>query len=722
LKLLGGATLVSTLAAPLLWAPPAAAAPPITAVSVTSVVADELSLHVTWSVTGTAVSGDHYVVKAHDPAGVAPDRTCDDADADWTATDCWIENVKAGVTYTVTVEAQSVNDVTYGSVATATDVSSARTPIKPVAPNAVLAAGTGVSGQVYVSWTPQQDAHAVISNFTATAYLGGVATDKTCTSASDSVANCKVNGLTNDTEYTFRVVANGANSNGNSLPSTAPGTAATPSVTPGAPSDVTVFPFATSVPDIGAMVYWKAPSATNIATYDVAGYDASTGTAVVGLVCTATAPDTWCDPSDHVVRVPLTAGDPYYFKVTATTVGGQTSAAAQSPTIIPTTAPDAPTDAAAVAGSGKATVTWKAPVAGATVGGYRVTAIDASGATDHMCTTASATALTCQVTGLTNGTEYTFSVASVSALGTGTLSLTDITDPVTPLPAAGPGVPTSVQVTAGVNQIAVSWTAASTNPAPALSFTATASPGDASCSTGNATTYNCTITGLTAGTAYTVTVVAHGADADSDASAASDSAMPLSPSSGNTVSNANGQLQIFVRGTNDHLYTSIRAGDGTWGVAVDLGYPIVSAPTVIRNANGRLDVFVLGYDHSVFHRQQVAPNSTTWSAWARVGAAVWTSNFVIEANDNGKLQMFGRDAAGNVRTAIQTVAGEADWTELSSLGGLVYSDPTVASTGGKLEVFAIGYDGLLWHRMQSAANSTDWTAWTRVGGSLTSIL
>ena len=94
-------------------------------------------------------------------------------------------------------------------------------------------------------------------------------------------------------------------------------------------------------------------------------------------------------------------------------------------------------------------------------------------------------------------------------------------------PPAGPGTPnlpeapTSVSATRGSSQATVSWTAPA-DPAngPVLSYTATASPGLATCTT-SAT--SCVITGLTPGTTYSFSVIATNVTGDSPSSTSSDS-------------------------------------------------------------------------------------------------------------------------------------------------------------------------------------------------------
>ncbi|TVR28446.1 MAG: fibronectin type III domain-containing protein, partial [Ilumatobacter sp.] len=103
----------------------------------------------------------------------------------------------------------------------------------------------------------------------------------------------------------------------------------------------------------------------------------------------------------------------------------------------PATAPDAPTDVTGVAGNGQVDVSWKAPTddGGSAIIDYIVeyregdTGDNWTPFADDVSTTTSAT-----VTGLTNGTEYTFRVAAVNEVGTGEFSVPS--EPVTPRPSA----------------------------------------------------------------------------------------------------------------------------------------------------------------------------------------------------------------------------------------------------------------------------------------------
>jgi len=84
--------------------------------------------------------------------------------------------------------------------------------------------------------------------------------------------------------------------------------------------------------------------------------------------------------------------------------------------------PGAPTGVSASAGDASATVTWTAPASngGAGITNYEVTPY--IGATAQTAVYTGSAATSKRVTGLTNGTAYTFKVAAINSAGTGTQS------------------------------------------------------------------------------------------------------------------------------------------------------------------------------------------------------------------------------------------------------------------------------------------------------------
>ena len=128
------------------------------------------------------------------------------------------------------------------------------------------------------------------------------------------------------------------------------------------------------------------------------------------------------------------------------------------------------------------------------------------------------------VTGLTDGSPYTFTVTATNGVGTGPASVAfDSGDP--DAAATVPGAPTGVNATPGDGQATVSWTAPTSNGGSAITgYTVTSSPGGFTATTAGAT--SAAVIGLTDGTSYTFTVTATNTVGTGPASAPSTSVTP----------------------------------------------------------------------------------------------------------------------------------------------------------------------------------------------------
>jgi sugar lactone lactonase YvrE len=162
-----------------------------------------------------------------------------------------------------------------------------------------------------------------------------------------------------------------------------------------------------------------------------------------------------------------------------------------------TSVPGAPTIGTASAGNAQATVNFTAPVSG---GDNPITSYTVTSSPGGIIATGSNAPII--VTGLSNGTTYTFTVTATSSSGTGPAS--QPSNAVTPLSV--PGAPMNIVATPGNSEAVVSFAAPTSNGGAAItSYTATSSPGSYS-ATGNASPL--TVTGLADGTSYTFTVTA----------------------------------------------------------------------------------------------------------------------------------------------------------------------------------------------------------------------
>jgi hypothetical protein len=180
--------------------------------------------------------------------------------------------------------------------------------------------------------------------------------------------------------------------------------------------------------------------------------------------------------------------------------------------------PDAPIIGTAVAGNAQATVSITAPSSN---GGSAITSYTATSSPGGITGTLSqAGSGSITVTGLTNGTAYTFTVTATNAIGTSLASA--VSNSV--VPATIPDAPTIGTASAGITVATVPFTAPSSDGGSAItSYTATSSPGDFTGTISQSGSGSITVSGLTTGTAYTFTVTATNAIGTSAASDASNS-------------------------------------------------------------------------------------------------------------------------------------------------------------------------------------------------------
>ncbi|WP_460505677.1 IPTL-CTERM sorting domain-containing protein [Hydrogenophaga soli] len=120
----------------------------------------------------------------------------------------------------------------------------------------------------------------------------------------------------------------------------------------------------------------------------------------------------------------LTNGVSYTFTVTATNAVGTGPASAASNASVPGTVPGAPTGLVVVPGQGQVTVSFTPPASSGSmpITGYTVVSNPAGGVDAQAGTLATSHT----VTGLTNGTSYTFTVVATSSVGAGPASAASI--------------------------------------------------------------------------------------------------------------------------------------------------------------------------------------------------------------------------------------------------------------------------------------------------------
>ena len=287
------------------------------------------------------------------------------------------------------------------------------TPIRVTAPSAPPSFSGFLSGtSAYMSWgTPLASGGSPITGYEVWRSTDAGATWAIATTTSNYIRSARVDGLLPGVSNSFRIVAR--NAVGSSTPSLTLTLTVTATGVPTPPSSVSATANFTTV-----NVSWSGARTTSTAITDyVVEYTVNGGNTwtVYPEAISAATTATLTNMTPNVLM---------YVRVRSVNSYG-VSAPSGSVSVMPRlqpTAPDAPTNAAAVAGDARASVRWSAPInnGGAAITSYTATA-QPGGATCSVAIVAN-TSLSCVVSGLSNGTEYTFTVTATNSVGTSVAS------------------------------------------------------------------------------------------------------------------------------------------------------------------------------------------------------------------------------------------------------------------------------------------------------------
>ncbi|GAB3870442.1 peroxidase family protein [Terrabacter terrigena] len=397
------------------------------------------SATVTWvAPAATASPVTSFTVVVRDGATVVQTITGIPA----TATSRTVTGLVNGTTYTLSVSA--VTALGTGPEGT----SNAVTPRGlPGAPTGVTA--TAGNAQATVNWlAPASDGGSAVTSYTLVVRSGATVV-RTVTGIAPTARTSTQTALTNGTAYTLSVNAVNAFGNGTAVASN---TVTPVGGVPGAPRSVTATATSGATTTGSATVSWLAPLPNGSAAITSYTVVVRAGTTVVRTV-TGIAPT-----ATSSTQTGLTNGTAYTLSVNAVNAAGA-GAVATSAAVTPRGLPGVPTGVTATPGPSSATVGWVAPAnGGSVITSYRIQAVRGGVVVGTVTTTGAPTTWT--ITGLLNGSAYTFRVQAVNAFGASALSA-----PVTVTPRTVPGAPTIGTAVSGVAGGTVTATANWTAPA-----------------------------------------------------------------------------------------------------------------------------------------------------------------------------------------------------------------------------------------------------------------
>ena len=366
----------------------------------------------------------------------------------------------------------------------------------PGAPTDVI--GIPDNGKVTVSWTAPldfggSDVTGYVVQFSSNA---GITWSVDSSFVSSPSTSHVVTGLTNGTEYHFRVRAR--NAAGDSAQSAVAGPHR-PRTTPGKPGTVTGTPSNTEV-----TLAWAPPSnngGAEIVDY-IVEYTSDNGT-TTQVFAEGTRAATGAQVTD------LTNGTAYKFRVKAVNEASIAGGIATdwSAAITPRTTPGTPSGVSGTAGNEQVLLTWTAPGnGGSAITTYHIEYSANDGASWLQAGTSTSTSRT--VTGLQNGYSYIFRVKAENIAGEGSWS----TPSLAVTPRTVPDTPAAPSATPDNASALVSWSAPADGGSSITDYVVRFSLNSGSSwttfSDSVSTDNSVTVTGLTNGTKYVFSVAA----------------------------------------------------------------------------------------------------------------------------------------------------------------------------------------------------------------------
>ncbi|MGO8670870.1 MAG: fibronectin type III domain-containing protein, partial [Capsulimonadaceae bacterium] len=526
----------------------------------------------------------------------------------------------------------------YGTSAQSTEASAITIAGVP----AGVTATAGVN-QVALTWTATTGA-ASYAVYRGTATGGESATPIVTGVTTASYTNT---GLTAGTKYYYKVAsvdAAGTSAQSSEVSATPTGTA------PAAPTGLTATGGTTQV-----VLAWTA--STGATSYNVYRGTASGGESATAIATGVT--------TVSYTNTGLTAGTTYYYKVAALNSYGTSAQSTEASSI---TVAAVPTGLTATGGNTQIALSWTAVSGAASYAVYSGTASGGEGATPVATgiTTASYTN-----TGLTAGSTYYYKVSAVDAAGTSAQS-----SEASAITIAG--IPTGLTPTAGVNQVALTWTSV-TGAAFYAVYSGTVSGGESATPIATGVTASSyTNTGLTAGTTYyyKVTAVdAAGTSAESTEVSATPTGAPPTTPTGLTATGGTAQVALaWTAGTGATSYNIYRgtASGGESATAVASGITLVSYTNTGLSAG-------VAYFYKVAAVNAYGTSAQSTEATASTLAGVPAG--LTATAGNAQVALTWTAATGAVTYSLYrgtATGGEGSTPYLSGLTGTAYTDTGLA--------------------------------------------
>jgi hypothetical protein len=194
------------------------------------------------------------------------------------------------------------------------------------------------------------------------------------------------------------------------------------------------------------------------------------------------------------------------------------------------------------------------------------------------------------------------------------------------------------------------------------------------------------------------------------------------------VANADGRLEVFGVGSSGtiwHTWQTQPGGPwvGNWSELYTDNDRLATLAAA-RNADGRLEVFGVSSSGTIWHTWQTQPGGPWVGNWSEL----YTDNdklvnLSVAVNKDGRVEAFGCRTFSDIQGAFlhtwQTRPGAiwaGTWSQLYTRSGPFFPFTVAANADGRLELFGLSANGELSHTVQTQPGSWDGGMWSLLAG------
>jgi endoglucanase len=188
--------------------------------------------------------------------------------------------------------------------------------------------------------------------------------------------------------------------------------------------------------------------------------------------------------------------------------------------------------------------------------------------------------------------------------------------------------------------------------------------------------------------------------------------------SGPATTSYNGNDYVFVRGTNDHLYSNSFNGTTWSGWSEVPGHMLtLSTPAAVSYIRATLYLFARGTDNKIYFN---IFNGTSWSSWSQVPGNGSTlsgpSTAVFGAGVSASLSLFVHGT--NDHLYVNTLNGTtwSGWSEVPGHGSTPSSPSAATYVVNNNQFMSLFVRGTNDHLYVNTFNGTTWSGWSEVPG------